>query len=223
MLREDYLLRIIRQAAQAIAHILGLTVEQRYAQALEAIDHTLQEFLGLSSELLARLPESTLLEMMSVGGVADAGRILFLAEMLAMQGDIYAAQGDEAEARRRRLKSLNLYLEVARLSEPSALADQLARIEGLAGALRPSGLPPETLAGLFHCLEATGRYAKAEDALFGLIEASPRPAAAIEEGVAFYERLRTRSDAELVAGDLPRSEVEESLAELAGMQRRSRP
>lgn len=220
MLTEDYLLRIIHQAAQAIAGILGLQKEQRYAQALEAIDHTLQDFLGLSSDLLARLPESTLVGMLTIGDVPDTGRLLFLAEMLAMEGDLYAAQGDARESRQRYLKSLNLFLTVAGLTDPATPPDQFAKIEALAGALRPSGLPVETLVELFRYFEAAGRYAKAEDALFDLIEVGPAPAKAIELGIAFYDRLRPKTDAELAAGNLPRSEVERGLCELTAMRRR---
>lgn len=216
MLTEDYLLRIIHQAAQAIAGILGLQKEERYAQALEAIDRTLQEFLGLSSDLVARLPEGTLVSMLTVADVPDTGRLLFLAEMLAMEGDLYAARGDAVASRRWHLKSLNLFLIVARLADPPALASQLTRIEALAAALRP--LPGSTLPELFHYFEAAGSYGKAEDALFDLIEASADPAGAVEMGIAFYERLKEKAGAELAAGNLPRPEVERGLAELSGMR-----
>lgn len=220
MLREDYLLRLIRQGAQAIFGILGLQKEQRYEQALEAVDHTLQDFLGLSSGLAARLPERTLVSMLTVGDVPDTGRLLFLAEMLAMEGDLYAAQGDALQSRRRYLKSLNLFLYVASLTDLAAPPDQFARIEALVDALRSSCLTAKTLTELFRYFEAAGRYAKAEDALFDLIEAGPAPAEAIELGIAFYERLRGQTDAELVAGNLPRAEVEQGLRDLAGMRRR---
>ena len=59
-----------------------------------------------------------------------------------------------------------------------------------------------------------------EDAFFGILEHDPENEAARALGVAFYERLRGHSKAALVAGNLPREEVEAGLSEL---QRRGAP
>jgi hypothetical protein len=83
-----------------------------------------------------------------------------------------------------------------------------------ATALRESPLPRETEALLMHHYERSREFAKAEDALFAMLEAEPGNAGLVEFGVAFYERLRGQSDAALEAGNLPRSELEASLAEL---------
>ena len=55
--------------------------------------------------------------------------------------------------------------------------------------------------------ERSQEFAKAEDALFAMLEAEPGNAGLVEFGVAFYERLRGQSDAALEAGKLPRSEL----------------
>lgn len=67
---------------------------------------------------------------------------------------------------------------------------------------------------LMHHYERTGAFGKAEDALFGLLETASGNAEVLDWGIAFYERLRGRSDAALAEGNLPRSELEAGLAEL---------
>ncbi len=67
-------------------------------------------------------------------------------------------------------------------------------------------------------LEAVGRYADAEDALFEAIDAAPDDSGPIDSGILFYQRLLAKDDAELEAGDLPRDEVKTGLAELLGRQ-----
>ncbi len=62
--------------------------------------------------------------------------------------------------------------------------------------------------------ERAGEFAKAENALFAMLDAEPDNAAIVEFGVAFYRRMLGQSDAALTEGTLPRTEVEEGLEEL---------
>ena len=81
-------------------------------------------------------------------------------------------------------------------------------------ALYDSALPLPTLARLMQHYERSGAFAKAEDCLFAMLDAESSNPGLVEFGIVFYERLRSQSDANLTAGDLPRSELEASLAEL---------
>jgi hypothetical protein len=62
--------------------------------------------------------------------------------------------------------------------------------------------------------ERTGSFAKAEDAFFALLDVEPGNSRLIDFGIAFYQRLQSQSNEALVAGDLPRAEVEAGLGEL---------
>jgi hypothetical protein len=83
-----------------------------------------------------------------------------------------------------------------------------------ATALHGSPLPLETQALLMQHYERSGEFAKAEDALFAMLEAEPGNAGLVNFGASFYKRLQGQSDAALAAGNLPRSELEAGLAEL---------
>jgi len=56
-----------------------------------------------------------------------------------------------------------------------------------------------------------GRYAKAENALYAILDSH---AGFADEGRRFYERLLTKSDEQLAAGNLPREEVLEGMSNL---------
>ncbi len=182
MLQEDYILRIARQAAKTLAGLLSLTTEQPCPQALEIIDQTMREQLGMSSSLASQLPESTLIPLMAVGGVVDAGRLLLLADLLRLEGEVHAAEGNEPEADRRYVKALNLFLEAASRLAPNALPEEFRSVEALVERLALRGLPSATLEAMLPYLEATGQYARAEDVLFELIEHTPDPKAIVERG-----------------------------------------
>jgi hypothetical protein len=57
-------------------------------------------------------------------------------------------------------------------------------------------------------------FKEAGDALYALLEAAPDNLEVVDWGITFYERLQGRSDDALVAGNLPRSELDAGLAEL---------
>jgi hypothetical protein len=89
----------------------------------------------------------------------------------------------------------------------------------LTRALEPTELPPRTKTMLMHHYERIGEFAKAEDALFALIEAEPDRDRVVEFGIAFYQRVFGQSEGALTAGKLPRQEVEQGLVELRGSKR----
>ena len=84
----------------------------------------------------------------------------------------------------------------------------------LVAALRSTPLPVRTHAMLMQHYERTGEFAKAEDALFAMLDAEPDNHAIAEFGITFYQRLLAQSDVTLNAAGLPRAEVEDGLKQL---------
>jgi len=62
--------------------------------------------------------------------------------------------------------------------------------------------------------EQTREFAKAEDTLFGILDAAPTSAKLLDFGKLFYQRLLGLSDRVLAEGNLPRPEAQAGLAEL---------
>ena len=140
MFREDYLLRSIQQVTAAVGEILGLTRLQKYPQALAEVDRALQSFAGLNLSLVTALPAPELVDLTRFGERLDIGKLIALADLLQAEGDIYAAQGQPAEAAERHLKALELTLEVAFASEHNLLP-AAPRVAGLAERLAAVELP----------------------------------------------------------------------------------
>ena len=138
---------------------------------------------------------------------------MVLAAVLKQLALVSAAQQRLDLSRDCFLKSLHLVLGLNLCRDGTELAEYLPTVEELVEALKPYDLPPRTHAALMIFHEQRGKFSKAEDALFALLESVPGHADAIGLGVAFYERLLALSDAALDAGDLPRAEVEAGLAE----------
>jgi Family of unknown function (DUF6483) len=139
--------------------------------------------------------------------------VILLADIFYEQGEILALHEGPEVARRSFLVALGLYLESARHGFVSL--DLLKKVDALVQRMANSALPVPVLRRLIAYLEDRGLYATAEDTLYEWLEQDPQNAR--PEGLAFYERLLTKSDEDLARGNLPRTEVEEGRSKLASL------
>ena len=216
MIRRDYILRMIEEFVQALARINELKQNRRWQEAAGVVDEEFQRLIGMGAQAVASLTETELLANLIRGEPTQAvhDKTLMLTALLKEAGDVAATQERAEESRSCYLKGLRLLLETLAREEVSDCPDFVPRVEMFAAALRGSPLPLETQALLMQHYERSGQFAKAEDALFAMLEAEPGKAGLVAFGVAFYERLQGQSDASLAAGNLPRPELETGLAEL---------
>lgn len=215
MFRDDYIMRMIRQLGQIYAYVLGMRQRGQYPLALIAIDNAYRERLGLGSEAVAALSDVQLLALVRFGDAADSWRELgaFVAALLYSEAVILQEQGQPDDAAPRALLGLQLLLE-CELADGPPLPDYAPPRDELLGLLRDYELPAKTRAALFTLLAREGCYARAEDVLASLLDERPADASLLGAGIAFYEGLLDRDDADLAAGRLPRAEVLDALAGL---------
>ena len=198
----------------------ALKARQLLEPAAALTEEELQRLVGLGADAVAQLSETELLARLIQGEPTQAVRTktLLLATWLKEAGELAAAQGRAKESRSYYLKGLHLLLHALAGSDAGELPEFVPKIESIASSF-DQPLPLESAALLMQHYERTGQFAKAEDALFGMLETEPGNGRVVEFGLAFYQRLECQSDAALEAGDLPRSEVEAGLAELQARKR----
>jgi len=216
MIRRDYILRMIEEFVRALARLRSLKQAQRWDEASVSLDGEFERLMGAGAQAVARLSETELLARLLQGEPTQAVRdkTFILVTLLQEAGDLEEACGRPGESRACRIKALHLLLYTLGSGEIGECPEFVPKIDMLTASLRDAPLPPQTQAMLMQHYERTGEFAKAEDALFALLEADSQNLAPVEFGVAFYRRLLTQSDAALSAGNLPRTEVEQGLQEL---------
>lgn len=216
MIRRDYLLRMIDQCVAALARSLGLLQKGEYARAHTELEQAIRELTGMEASRVSTLSDGELLALLLQGEPTQVLRqkCMLLGALLRRTGDTYTAEGKTSEARAAYLKALNLQLEVLLREGPFELPEFAPRVEALVSALNGEPLPVGTNAALMQYYETLGDYAKAENALFEMLEAEPAQGGLIEFGMQFYQRLLHKSDEALELGNLPRTEVKAGLAEL---------
>jgi tetratricopeptide (TPR) repeat protein len=222
MIRRDYFLRMIEEFAQALARIRSLKRGQRWREASTNLDAEFERLLGEGAQAVARRSESELLSRLMQDGPTHLVRdkTFMLTTLLKEAGDVAAAEERVDESRECHLKALHLLLDVLARGEVFDCPEFVPKVEMLKEALQGSPLPQRTHAMLMQHHERTGEYAKAENALFAMLDAEPDNGDIVEFGLAFYNRMLAQSDMALTEGALPRAEVEEG-KELLQRPRRS--
>jgi hypothetical protein len=216
MIRRDYILKMIEECIQALRRIQALKKGQRWQEAEALVDDEFQKFLGTGAEGLARMTETELLAKLLEGEPTQAVRdkTLLLVTVLQQAGELEMMQDRPGKGTAFYLKGLHLLLEVLTHEDVFEWPEFVPKVEAFMAALHDSILPMRTQAMLMRHYERTGQFAKAEDALFAMVEEDPGNAKLLEFGISFYERLKGQSHAALNAGNLPRPEVDAGLADL---------
>ncbi len=97
MLRDDYVMRMVRQLAAAIARIAGLRNIGRDEEALAEIERVWGELFGLPPGLLDSMSPEALEAFL---GAPEKTRLV--AELLRHEADLLERRGDSARAARKR-------------------------------------------------------------------------------------------------------------------------
>lgn len=213
----DYIKRMIEQMGAFLLALRDKLDEDKPNEVLTDVQESYRQLFGVDGEFLLNAPENYLALMTGIGRVGDSDKTISLADLLTIEGEAYALKGMYEESVRRYSKALNVLIDTFLTLGYAKSADHTERIAHLVSLTADETMPSETLLRLFRYSERIGEFAQAEDILYELLESALTDVAyddLADEGVAFYERLQGLDDVTLVAGGLPRDEVEDGLHEL---------
>ena len=201
---------------QALNRIRGLKQGQDWRTAGAELDKEFQRLVGGGPQAVAALSETELISRLIQGESTHLvhDKTLMLASLLKEAGDLAIAEERTEEGRSIYMKGLRLLLQALLRQEVYECPEYVPKVEMFMLALADTPLPLETQALLMQYYERTGEFSRAEDALFAMLEMEPENQGIVEFGITFYDRIANQRDANLIAGDLPRSELESGLAEL---------
>lgn len=219
MITRDYIMRMINLLAASLARVLFLKKEKEFPQALAEIRKTCRHLIGADLEFLQRLSDVQLIELLGADRELANSKYYVLGMLFKEKADIDLLLGMREESREQLATPLSLLIEALLNADGAVAADHAKAIDALLQQLRDTDLPTHIKAKVFSYCERVGRYDKAEDMLFELINGGTFSAS---RGLEFYERLAQKPDEELLRGNLPRSEIEEGRAALRdGMRGRT--
>jgi hypothetical protein len=211
VITRDFFMRMIHQLAQVIAKVLKLSEVNQYDAALEEIQQSSKQLLGMDLRFLTSLSDTEFIRLLSLGERFEVEKCVVAGELLRLIGEVREREADEQGKYNAYTTSLSLFLELLFRESEVLPKEYFDEIDVLIGKVSSYELSPDLRQKLFYFYGIVGRYDVAEDVLFDLVQDDPEFGA---EGVKFYEGLRTKSDEELERGNLPRNEIEAGLTEL---------
>jgi tetratricopeptide (TPR) repeat protein len=202
MLSDDYLVRKIMQFASVIAKIIGLKMSGQFQEALEVIDQSLGQLLGINADIADFMDDESLYKVLTKDEVIDFERLGIIADLFKEKGDILYLQKQKPEGDTCYLRSMNYYLMMSNTSEASQQNELPRKIEELINILENYKIPEITLFNIFCYYENEGKYSKAENILERLAAYAKADTGVRNEMITFYTRLLSKSPLELSAGGM---------------------
>lgn len=213
MLKDDWLMKLIKQAVQAVHHVMGFMEADQLDEAEEAIDETLRELTGLSWDQLDSMTATEISSYLGANEQAGIGQMILVADLMRVSAEIGARDGDEAREFNNLVRALEIRLGLA-IGRDLSNAHLDGTIDELEAALEEFVLPTNVAQALLTYYEKTTQYDKAENYLWELIDEHITDNDMVSEGLAFYERLMQKTDTELAVGSMTRPELEDGFNEL---------
>ncbi len=209
--KDDSLSRLQAQLSEVLTRVSEVSAEGRLDEALALIWAEQRNVLGLEPTLLNRLASADLLRLLGPTGAPDLERTLACADLLSAEFGVRTLQdtADPAQAE----KALELFFNMF-AAEPGFAPSYAGRLDVLTQGLLNHGYEaaPATRRALAESYRAAGRFGEAENWLYRWQRLEPDAATSWAE--TFYRELLGLSDEALIAGGLPRAEVEEGLADV---------
>ncbi len=215
MIKDDWLIKLIRQMAKVMHDVHDLVSTGNLDEAETMIERMSAEYLGFDWRESETLSADDLIAIVSNNEQAGVGQMLLLADMLRTSGEIELKEsGDEELAYPFFLKALQIRLNLA-LGHDLSNAHLDGNIDELiVGPLSGYVLPTDTTLNLFTYYEKSTQYDKAEEILWELIEDHITTDDMNQFGLAFYERLLLLDDTQLNTGNLNRADVDKGFEDL---------
>ena len=218
MFQKDYIKRSFSFIQATLARLRGVALEGDAEVAREEITDAYSRIFGIPLSLLSLSPTSDIVDLLSTNEGDDAERILSLAELLKMDGEIYQKEGDVEEAQWRFDLSLELLIASVEVSNQPAAVKILNPFEPIVRFSIQNQTSLEILAALYALYREAGNYDLAKDLIVAFVETDGGKSEGIDEGTAFLSDLLSRADEELERGHITRREIEEALEILEALR-----
>ncbi|AYD39860.1 hypothetical protein D4Z93_04740 [Clostridium fermenticellae] len=215
MLKRNMTLELVAKFEEYIRKILRNKEDGNLDKAITLIDDTFKEIFRLSLKFFNSFSDESLIDMIKSGGSINSDKCIMMAKLLEEEGFILELQKKENESFCILLKSLNLFLEAClNKSSDSNLKDYFSDINSIINRVKEYKLPLYIEYKLIDYYICEHKYDKADDIIFETLEFDNFSTTSIKSALKFYEDLLLKEDSDLEDGNLPRSEIANSLSDL---------
>ena len=214
MFKDDYIMKIIRQASMVFHRAIGLVRTDQLDEAEGVIEEASTEYLGMDWQTVEGNSAEMLISLLGNNDQAGLGQLIMLADLLKAQGIIYVEDENEEGVYASFLKALEIRLALT-IGHDLSNAHLDATIDELVDEhLGEYVLPTPIVQQLFIYYEKTTQFDKAEDVLWELVDDHITDEDIVQTGLEYYERLLQKNDTDLATGGITRAEVQSGFDDL---------
>jgi hypothetical protein len=217
MLSDDYIIRMIQQGSIVLSRIIGLKKTGDYQEALQEIDQSLEQVLGINKEIIRNMDDESIYKRLTNNEQIDIKRLGIIADLYKEEGDIFGKQG-QPESHNYYLRSLNYYLLKYSNEEASQQNETMKKVDGIIEIIGSKDLPSETIFNLFCYYENRKEYTNADNMLNALAIHPEANAYVREETISFYKRLLAVDPEEIIASGLNLEQIKSKLLQISAAQ-----
>ena len=214
MLTEDYFMRMINQMLAVLTQILYHTEVGQHQEAQTLIDQSLEQLLGIRPNLLKQMDEKSILQLLTTLGELDPDRIVMVADLYKMEGDLFEKQTRKPEALQDYQRALIFYLEISRSSANQDHYNIEFKVNDLTTKLSGVELPVEVMFQLFDYYEMRGDYAKVDEQASCILKSQGLEQEMLPELIAFYEKMLGLDEIEIQKSGISKRVLEQRLSDL---------
>ncbi|MGB1253753.1 MAG: DUF6483 family protein [Candidatus Promineifilaceae bacterium] len=214
MFKDDFIMKIIRQASMVFHRVLGLVNADQLDEAEATLGEAAMEYLGMDWETVEANSAEMLISLLGNNDQAGLGQMIMLADLLRAQGIIHTHDELEESAYASFLKALQVRLSLT-IGHDLSNAHLDATIDELVDEhLGDYLLPTSVVQQLFIYYEKTTQLDQAEEVLWELVEEHITETDIVQYGLEFYERLLQKTDTDLATGSITREQVQKGFDDL---------
>jgi hypothetical protein len=131
MFTEDYVMRMINQALAALMIAIGLRKAGKYSEALQGIQQSIEQLMGLPASMIDQMDDASLLSMLTTGGQMDIGRLAVLSDLYQEQGANFFKLDQPVPGIFAYTRALRFNLEVVLTDESQLSPETMLKINAL--------------------------------------------------------------------------------------------
>ncbi|MDY2729113.1 MAG: DUF6483 family protein [Clostridium sp.] len=184
-------------------------------KAFQIINNKMKEMVGIDIDTVNTVSFETIKGMINVGFENSADKYIALGMLLKFQGYLCKSQQDISKEIFYYLISISAFNEGFK-DDDTYLNNYKSSIIEIIDEIQKYELSMEESKEIFVAYELLGKYDKAEDVLYEMInKAKDKDKEKMKKlGIDFYNRLLNKNEDDLIKGNLPIEEVKESLKDL---------
>lgn len=215
MLKQNFTDELIKKFLNYIDNIEKEINNKNYKSALNLVDDAFKDIFRLGMKFFNSFTTNNLIEMVSTNRKSNTDRCIMMAKLLEEEGFILEKQNKIDESFYINKKSLTIFLDTySKRNDYYTLGEYFNNIQNLIDNIFQYEIPVSLENKIKDYYISIGKYDKAENVFYYIMEESNYSIDSIKNALEFYNKLIFKEDSVLKEGGISKQEIQDSIQQL---------